>query len=158
MASQSRKHRGFRTERVVAEYLGKYWPHASVGRGNGKDILNVPFDCEVKARAGFQPKAVLAQIKARTDKSGEVGFGVLRLNGQGEDAREYAAIIRLEDLLELLVLKYGHLDKEPTEEDMKRCVCGSWMIRRCFTCQPTTIDVLTAISRMRSPMDGTIDQ
>ena len=159
MASQARKYRGFATERVVAEYLGKHWPHASVGRGKGKDIQGVPFDCEVKARSGFQPKAVLAQIKARTDKSGEVGFGVLRLNGQGEDAREYAAIIRLEDLLELLILKYGHLDTEPTEADIDRCeACGSYMIRKCLTCQPTTIDVLNVLSKMRSPMDGTIDQ
>ena len=159
MASQARKYRGFATERIVAEYLGKHWAHASVGRGKGKDIQGVPFDCEVKARSGFQPKAVLAQIKARTDKSGEVGFGVLRLNGQGEDAREYAAIIRLEDLLELLVLKYGHLDTEPTEADIDRCNgCGSYMIRKCLTCQPTTIDVLNVISKMRSPMDGTIDQ
>ena len=159
MASQARKHRGFRTERVVAEYLGKYWPHATVGRGNGKDILGVPFDAEIKARTNFQPKAVLAQIKARTEKSGELGFGILRLNGQGEDASEYACIIRLEDLLGLLVLKYGHLNSEPTEADIDRCeACGSYMIRKCLTCQPTTIDVLTAISRMRSPMDGTIDQ
>ena len=159
MASQARKHRGFRTERVVAEYLGKYWPHATVGRGNGKDILGVPFDAEIKARTNFQPKAVLAQIKARTEKSGELGFGILRLNGQGEDASEYACIIRLEDLLGLLVLKYGHLDNEPTEADIDRCeACGSYMIRKCLTCQPTTIDVLNVISRMRSPMDGTIDQ
>ena len=139
MASQARKHRGFRTERVVAEYLGKYWPHATVGRGNGKDILGVPFDAEIKARSGFQPKAVLAQIKARTEKSNELGFGILRLNGQGEDASEYACIIRLEDLLGLLVLKYGHIDNEPTDADIDRCsACGSYMIARCLTCQPTT--------------------
>lgn len=136
MASQARKHRGFRTERVVAEYLGKYWPHATVGRGNGKDILGVPFDAEIKARSGFQPKAVLAQIKARTEKSGELGFGILRLNGQGEDASEYACIIRLEDLLPLLQLKYGHITSEPTEADIDRCTaCGSYMITECKTCQ-----------------------
>ena len=160
MANNSRRTRGFRTERVVAQYLGKYWPYATVGRGNGKDILGVPFDAEIKARANFQPKQVLAQIKARTDKSGEIGFGVLRLNGQGEkDVSEYACIIRLEDLLELLILKYGHLETEPTEADIDRCsACGSYMIRKCLTCQPTTIDVLNVLSKMRSPMDGTIDQ
>ena len=159
MASQARKHRGFRTERVVAQYLGKYWPHATVGRGNGKDILGVPFDAEIKARAGFQPKAVLAQIKARTEKSGELGFGILRLNGQGEDASEYACIIRLEDLLGLLVLKYGHLDSEPTEADIDRCSgCGSYMIRKCLTCQPMTTDADSVISVKRLAMDGTTDQ
>jgi len=114
MASQHRKYRGFATERLVADYLSSVWEFASVGRGKGKDIQNVPFDCEVKARAGFQPKAVLSQIKARTAISGELGFAVLRLNGQGSDVRDYAAIIRFEDLLPLLQLKYGHLDKEPT--------------------------------------------
>jgi hypothetical protein len=122
----------------VADYLSSVWEFASVGRGKGKDIQNVPFDCEVKARTGFQPKAVLSQIKARTAISGELGFAVLRLNGQGEDVREYAAIIRLEDLLPLLELKYGHLDKEPTDASIDRCdACGSYMIRRCLTCQPT---------------------
>ena len=119
----------------------------------------MPFDCEVKARAGFQPKAVLAQIKARTTISGELGFAVLRLNGQGEDVREYAAIIRLEDLLELLKLKYGHIDIEPTEADIDRCSgCGSYMIRRCLTCQPTTTDAQPAIYLKKSIMDSTIDQ
>jgi len=159
MASQARKHRGFRTERVVAQYLSTVWSGATVGRGSGKDIVNVPFDVEVKARTGFQPLAYLKQLKARTSVSGELGFGVIRLNGQGEDAREYAAIIRLEDLLPLLQLKYGHLDSEPTEADIDRCAaCGSYMIRKCLTCQPTTTHAENVISVKRSPMDGTIDQ
>jgi len=159
MASQHRKHRGFRTERVVAQYLSTVWQGATVGRGSGKDIVNVPFDCEVKSRTGFQPLSYLRQLKARTDISGELGFGVIRLNGQGEDAREYAAIIRLEDLLPLLILRYGHLDKEPTEADIDRCSgCGSYMIRKCLTCQPMTINAQDVISIKRSIMDGTIDQ
>jgi hypothetical protein len=159
MASQARKHRGFRTERVVAEYLSTWWQGACVGRGSGKDIVNVPFDAEVKSRTGFQPLSYLRQLKARTDISGELGFGVLRLNGQGEDAAEYACIIRLADLLPLLVLKYGHLDKEPTEADIDRCSgCGSYMIRKCLTCQPTTTHVSSAIYSQKSIMDSTIDQ
>jgi hypothetical protein len=135
------------------------WSGATVGRGSGKDIVNVPFDVEVKARAGFQPLAYLRQLKARTAISGELGFGVIRLNGQGEDAREYAAIIRLEDLLPLLILKYGHLESEPTEADIDRCQgCGSYMIRKCLTCQPTTTGATSAISVKRLPTDGTIDQ
>ena len=157
--TQHRKHRGFRTERVVAQYLSTVWSGATVGRGSGKDIVNVPFDVEVKARSSFQPLAWLKQSKARTSVSGELGFCVLRLNGQGEQVQDYACIIRLEDLLPLLQLKYGHLDNEPTEADIDRCeACGSYMIRKCLTCQPTTIDVLNVLSRMRSPMDGTIDQ
>ena len=159
MASQARKHRGFRTERVVAEYLSTWWSGACVGRGSGKDIVNVPFDVEVKARAGFQPLAYLKQLKARTSSSGELGFGVIRLNGQGEDAAEYCAIIRLADLLPLLILKYGHLDNEPTDADIDRCTgCGSYMIRKCLTCQPMTTDAQTVISVKKLAMDGTIDQ
>jgi hypothetical protein len=159
MPSQHRKYRGFATERLVADYLSSVWEFASVGRGKGKDIQGVPFDCEVKARSGFQPKAVLAQIKARTSVSGELGFAVLRLNGQGSDVREYAAIIRLEDLLPLLQLKYGHITSEPTDADIDRCTaCGSYMIKRCLTCQPTTTDAQTAILVKRSHTDGTIDQ
>ena len=159
MASQHRKHRGFRTERVVAQYLSTVWQGACVGRGSGKDIVNVPFDVEVKARAGFQPKAYLAQLKTRTALSGELGFGVIRLNGQGEDAREYAAIIRLEDLLPLLILRYGHLDKEPTDADIERCsACGTYMIRKCLTCQPMITNAHDAILVKKSIMDGTIDQ
>jgi hypothetical protein len=135
------------------------WSGATVGRGSGKDIVNVPFDVEVKARSGFQPLAYLKQLKARTVLSGELGFGVIRLNGQGEDAREYAAIIRLEDLLPLLQLRYGHITSEPTEADIDRCTgCGSYMIRKCLTCQPTTTDAQNAILVKRLPMDGTTDQ
>jgi hypothetical protein len=157
--ANSRRARGFRTERVVAQYLSTVWPNANVGRGSGKDIVGVPFDCEVKSRTSFQPLSYLRQLKARTQVSGDLGFGVLRLNGQGEDAAEYCAIIRLADLLPLLILKYGHLDKEPTEADIDRCSgCGSYMIRRCLTCQPMTTNAQDAISIKRSVMDGTIDQ
>jgi hypothetical protein len=135
------------------------WEGATVGRGSGKDIVNVPFDVEVKARSGFQPLAYLKQLQARTKVSGELGFGVIRLNGQGEDAAEYCAIIRLADLLPLLTLKYGHLTSEPTEADIGRCTgCGSYMIQRCLTCQPMTTDATSAISVKRLPMDGTTDQ
>jgi hypothetical protein len=159
MANNSRRTRGFRTERVVAQYLSTVWSGATVGRGSGKDIVNVPFDIEVKARAGFQPLAYFKQLKARTDKSGETGFACLRLNGQGENAEDYACVIRLGDLLPLLQLKYGHIDNEPKDADIDRCeACGSYMIRKCLTCQPTTIDVLNVISKMRYPTDGTIDQ
>jgi hypothetical protein len=158
--ANSRRARGFRTERVVAEYLSTWWPSACVGRGSGKDLINVPFDVEVKARTGFQPLAYMKQLKARTDKTGELGFAVLRLNGQSDkNPRDYAAIMRLEDLLPLLILKYGHLDKEPTEADIDRCtVCGSYKIRRCLTCQPMTTNAPDAISVKKSIMDGTIDQ
>jgi hypothetical protein len=117
------------------------WSGATVGRGSGKDIVNVPFDVEVKARSGFQPLAYIKQLKARTALSGELGFGVIRLNGQGESAEDYACIIQLGDLLPLLQLKYGQITSEPTEADIDRCTgCGSYMIRKCLTCQPITMN------------------
>jgi hypothetical protein len=159
MASQARKHRGFRTERVVAQYLSTVWQNACVGRGNGKDIVNVPFDAEIKSRTGFQPLAYIKQYKARTAISGELGFAVLRLNGQGENAEDYACVIRLGDLLPLLQLKYGHITSEPTEADIDRCIgCGSYMIQRCLTCHPMTTNAHDAILVKKSITDGTIDQ
>jgi hypothetical protein len=156
--ANSRRTRGFRTERVVAQYLSTVWPSACVGRGSGKDVLNVPFDAEIKARASFQPLEYIRQYKARTALSGELGFAVMRLNGQGENAEDYACVIRLGDLLPLLQLKYGHLTSEPTEADIDRCTaCGSYMIQRCLTCQPTITNAPDAILVKKSNMDGTID-
>ena len=158
LMANSRRTRGFRTERVVAQYLSTVWQGACVGRGSGKDIVNVPFDAEVKSRSGFQPLSYIKQYKARTALSGELGFAVLRLNGQGENAEDYACVIRLGDLLPLLQLKYGHITSEPTDADIDRCTaCGSYMIQKCLTCQPMITDAQTAILVKRSTMDGTID-
>ena len=138
MASQHRKHRGFRTERVVADYLREWWEFATVGRGMGKDIYGVPFDIEIKARASLDIKGTLRQIKARTDKSGDLGFACFRLNGQGEDAREYAALIRLEDLVKLLLKAgYKNMPIDPKDSDITKCQgCGAWMFEGmdCATC------------------------
>ena len=136
--SQSRKHRGFRTERVVAEYLRRWWEGAAVGRGNGRDILNVPFDCEVKARTGLDVSGTLRQIEARTDKSGLLGFACFRLNGQGEKADDYVAMLRLGDLVELLVTAgYENRRDEVKDSDIKRCKqCGEWTINDpCNWCE-----------------------
>jgi hypothetical protein len=136
--SQSRKHRGFRTERVVASYLSQWWEHATVGRGSGRDILGVPFDCEVKARASLDIKGTFRQIQARTSKSGLLGFACFRLNGQGENAPDYAAFIRLEDLVELLIKAgYQNMRDEIKDEDIKRCDrCGQWTFNeQCELCK-----------------------
>ncbi len=136
--SQSRKHRGFRTERVVAEYLRQWWDAASVGRGSGRDILNVPFDCEVKARTGLDVVGTLRQIESRTNKSGLLGFATFRLNGQGEHAEDYVAMLRLSDLVELL-LAAGYKDRKDVvqESEIERCNgCGEWTIAgNCRSCE-----------------------
>ena len=136
--SQSRKHRGFRTERVVAEYLRRTWEGASVGRGNGRDILNVPFDCEVKARTGLDVSGTLRQIETRTAKSGLLGFACFRLNGQGESAEQYVAMLRLGDLVELLeAAGYKNRKDVVQDSDIIRCNgCGEWTVSGyCKSCE-----------------------
>ena len=136
--SQSRKHRGFRTERVVADYLRLWWEGASVGRGSGRDILNVPFDCEVKARTGLDIKGTLRQIEARTTESGLLGFACFRLNGQGEQPSDYVAMLRLGDLVQLL-LDAGYKKRTDIvkDSDIRRCnQCGEWTINDpCNSCE-----------------------
>jgi hypothetical protein len=141
MTSQHRKHRGYATERLVANYLQQWWRNASVGRGQGKDILNVPFDIEIKARNSLDIKGTLRQIKARTSKSGELGFACFRLNGQGEaSVEEFVCMLSLSDLVELL--RKAEYDRIPEDIDWEasteRCdKCGDWKIKwwKCNTCE-----------------------
>ena len=100
--TRHRKDRGLRTERVVAAYLQQWWPFATVGRGAGKDIYNVPFDIEVKARADFQPLEWLRQVTKRSQGK-ELSAVVSRCNGQGETAEDYLAFIRFGDFVHLLI-------------------------------------------------------
>jgi hypothetical protein len=140
MPSQHRKHRGYATERIVAMYLQQWWHAASVGRGQGEDIQNVPFDMEIKARNSLDIKGTLRQIKARTDKSGKLGIACFRLNGQGEaSVGEFVCMLSLVDLVQLL-RKAGY-DKIPPEIDWEassvRCdSCGNWKIKwwECKAC------------------------
>ena len=136
--SQSRKHRGYRTERVIESYLSQWWENASVGRGAGKDIHNVPFDCEIKARTEFAPLAWLKQVTKRAGGK-ELPFVVCRMNGQGEDAAEYLAFMRFGDLVQLLLRAgYGDIQKDSVELEPERCaICGSWKLKDvpCRTCQ-----------------------
>ena len=136
--SQSRKHRGFRTERVVAEYLRRWWEGASVGRGNGRDVVNVPFDIEIKARTGLDIKGTLRQIESRTSESGLLGFACFRLNGQGEQPSDYVAMLRLGDLVQLLRDAGYEKRKDVVEDkDIRRCQqCGEWTINDpCNWCE-----------------------
>ena len=135
--SQSRKHRGYRTERVIESYLSQWWENASVGRGAGKDIHNVPFDCEIKARTEFAPLAWLKQVTKRAGGK-ELPFVVCRMNGQGEDAAKYLAFMRFGDLVQLLLKAgYGDIQKDSVELEPERCTkCGSWKLKDvpCTTC------------------------
>lgn len=138
MASQSRKYRGFSTERVVAKYLSTWWPHADIGRGAGKDITHVPFDMEVKARSAFQPKAWIDQVIKRTSKSHDLPIVVCRLNGQGEgNPQDYLAFMRLGDLVGLLLQSgYGKIPGDLNSIEPDRCErCGAWTFSElCKSC------------------------
>jgi hypothetical protein len=132
VASQSRRRRGRATEHVVAEYLAEFWKDARVvnSGASGSDVVGLPFDVEVKARAGFNPKAYLDQLKKRT--TGGLGFAVLRLNGQGEtNPEDYAVVMRLGDLIPIL-------QQQRPNEGIGRCHgCGQWILtnRVCVICQ-----------------------
>ena len=138
MPSQHRKHRGFRTERVVADYLSQWWEGATVGRGNGKDCINVPFDLEVKARSQFDPMGFLRQSRKRTEKNGELSLVVCRMNGQGEDAAEYLAFLKFSDLVQLLV-KAGYADFQTDTDKLEPvyCRCGNTIMKGspCHICE-----------------------
>lgn len=106
MASQSRKHRGYATQRIVAEYLQREgWEHAlPVGAGrDGSDITGIPgLDIEIKARTKLDLAGLMRQLADRKSNKG-MGVGVLRLNGQGEKSVEqYVAVLTLSDLVYLL--------------------------------------------------------
>ena len=137
--SQSRKYRGYRTERVVSSYLQTWWENASVGRGAGKDIYGVPFDCEVKSRTGFQPLAWLRQATKRAAAQQELPFVVCRMNGQGEDSENYLAFMRFGDLVQLLLdAGYGDIQQDTVNLEPERCAqCGSWKLVGviCRTCE-----------------------
>jgi hypothetical protein len=139
MPSQSRKYRGFRTERVVADYLSQWWGGATVGRGNGKDIVNVPMDIEVKARSDFSnPLAWLRQSRKRTEKNGELNIVVCRMNGQGEDAAEYLSFLKFSDLVQLLI-KAGYTDFQTDTDKLEPvyCQCGNTIMKGspCHVCE-----------------------
>lgn len=108
--AEIRKHRGYKTQRNVASYLQRWFPHAiSNGAGSqGSDIIHTPFDVEVKARDRVSLSEILIQLKAR--KKDQPGLIVLRMNGQGDDASQYLAIMKLGEMMETI----------------SRCKCGSW--------------------------------
>lgn len=106
MPSQSRKHRGYKSQKIVANYLAANgWPYAeSTGAGrSGTDITGtIGIDWEVKARKDFNPSAAIKQLKERHNGK-DLPVAVLRLNGQGEvSITEWVTILRLEDFVTLL--------------------------------------------------------
>lgn len=113
MPTRTRKVRGSSSQALVAEWYQRLWPAAtSAGAGaRGRDVLNVPVDIEVKARARFDP---LAWAKQQRDRGGHPDdvlppHTVLRMNGLGEANVGWWMVLRplaedtvlLQELLEL---------------------------------------------------------
>ena len=96
----SRKARGMRTQRVLAEYLIDKFPACyPAGAGeSGKDIRRTPgYSIEIKARSRLDIKGGLKQAAANCDE-GEAPVLIVRLNGQGEkNVDEWVVIQRLSD-------------------------------------------------------------
>jgi hypothetical protein len=116
VTTQHRKHRGMRTQLLVAQYLaGRGWPFAdSAGAGrNGADITGTPdIAVEVKARTDLSPLAWVRQAEAAA--GGRLPFAVFRPNGMGEHPGEFLAMLRLGDLVEVLRdAGYGSGPKAP---------------------------------------------
>ena len=116
--TQSRKHRGYGTQRIVSDYFtANGWPYAEpVGAGRpGSDITGMPgIDIEVKARRGFDP---LAAMRQQADRAalGDLAFAVLRMDGQGPAViGSWPVVIRLDTLTELLRAA-GYGDPKETE-------------------------------------------
>ena len=103
--SQSRKHRGMRSQKVVAEWFAKRgWPFAEpAGAGRqGSDVTGTPdIAVEVKARRNFDPVAWVRQAEEAAD--GRLPFVVMRGNGQGEKTvGDWIVLTRLETFTQLL--------------------------------------------------------
>ena len=136
--TRHRKDRGLRTERVIVSYLQAWWRSASIGRGAGKDVHNVPFDLEIKARTKLDFLAWIKQVEKRSQGK-EPSFVVCRMNGQGEDPSQYLAFMRFQDLVNLLLMAgYGDIQTDSDKLIPERCnQCGAWKLEGvpCRTCK-----------------------
>ena len=103
--SQHRKHRGYESQRIVADYLRTWWPHAQpTGAGRqGTDILGlIGIDVEVKARRDLDLTGTLRQQTQRC-LDGVVPIAVIRPDGYGPArVAEWPVILPLEVAVKLL--------------------------------------------------------
>ena len=127
-----RKHRGYRTQKVIADYLKRWWAYAdTAGAGRqGEDILNIPtISIEVKARADFQPLAWIKQ--AESNSNGKLPMVIMRCNGQGEDPGEYLAFVKVKDIMPII-------HQAAPSHEITRCLsCGGWNFegKDCLSCR-----------------------
>lgn len=110
--AQSRKHRGYETQRLLAARwrdngLFPYTTDAGAGR-QGSDLLNTPgLAVEIKARDAVSLPAGLRQA-AEGAKPGDVPILVARHNGQGAASMdEWTVTMRLIDFENLVRIADG---------------------------------------------------
>lgn len=120
MPSQSRKHRGLRSQKVLADwYKVRGWFYAeSTGAGrSGVDITGMPgLAVEVKARTGFEPVAWLRQA----EREAGLPFVVFRPNGMGETrVGEWGVLMTVEHHT-VLLHQAGYGDSVPAEDQQDR--------------------------------------
>ena len=120
--SQSRKHRGYKSQDLAAQWFAKNgWPYAmSTGAGRpGIDVTGVPgLAVEVKARRGFNLTGFLKQ--ATSERRHGLPFVVVRPDGFGPTRiGEWAMILTLADGTALLrAAGYGSPEEqEPNDAD-----------------------------------------
>lgn len=103
---QGRKHRGYKTQDILANYLVEHgFPYAlSAGAGRtGSDVTGtIGIDWEVKARRGFPVTETLNQLDERA-QDGIVSVAVLRPDGWGPaNVDKWPAIVPLRVFVTLL--------------------------------------------------------
>lgn len=106
MASQSRKYRGYDSQKVFAEYIRHLFPFAEpTGAGRqGRDILSTPgVYFELKARKDFNPTEALKQTVAPAVEAGAIPLIIMRMNGQGpKNIGKWVALTEVDFILQLL--------------------------------------------------------
>ena len=104
--SQHRKHRGYRSQKVVADHIRPAFPHAEpTGAGRqGSDILGtIGIDWEIAARRGFPVLEKMKQLAERKPDQSIIGIIVLRPDGMGETTvGDWPAIVTLDTMVHLL--------------------------------------------------------
>lgn len=102
--SQHRKHRGYESQRIVADYLRTWWPYAQpTGAGRqGTDILGlIGVDVEVKARRDLDLTGTVRQQASRCGD--DIPIAVIRPDGYGPArVAEWPVIMPLEVAVKLL--------------------------------------------------------
>jgi len=104
--SQHRKHRGYESQRIVADYLrANGWPYAEpAGAGRpGTDVTGiVGVDLEVKARRDLDLTGTLRQQQARA-ADGIIPVAIIRPDGYGPGTIDHwPALMPLDVLVNLL--------------------------------------------------------